>query len=98
MDELPHKKPQKPSTDKTLESKKKKKVTKKQVAKLPPIVATTPPYSIIADLQNQKADITIAQLLKSVPKLRAELSRGLRRSMPKSAKLAEHLYNRSLRS
>ncbi|CAG8466295.1 15105_t:CDS:2 [Cetraspora pellucida] len=52
---------------------------------LPQIAALVPPYNIVADARDKPANITVSQLIRIAPSLRAELNRSLKRKkvMPK---------------
>lgn len=70
-------------------AKKKRPVTKKKTQKgQPSISAHLPPYNVVADLQQQRANITFGQLLQISPKLRSDVGRSLRKPTGRSAKFA----------
>jgi hypothetical protein len=65
----------KPATD---TKKKKVVVRKKKMPKVQPsIAAHIQPYNIVADLQQQRANITFGQLLQISPKLRSDVGKSL---------------------
>ncbi|CAG8530301.1 3786_t:CDS:2 [Ambispora leptoticha] len=74
-----------------------KKAVKRKVTKPvePPVTAKIQPYSIMADLQNKKADITYAQLFQAAPNVRKEALKILRPGRVTKGKLAEFCLNRS---
>ncbi|CAG8700560.1 7447_t:CDS:2, partial [Ambispora leptoticha] len=56
-------------------------VRRKRIGEEPPqISALIPRYSIIADIRDKPANITISQLLQEVPSMQVELSKSLRKS------------------
>ncbi|CAG8850151.1 6449_t:CDS:2, partial [Gigaspora margarita] len=57
-------------TDETLKRKPVKKRKTKPID--PQIITNIQPYSVIADLQNKKADITYAQLFQAAPNMKRE--------------------------
>jgi hypothetical protein len=69
--------------------KKKTTVRKKKTPKVQPsIAAHIPPYNIVANLQQQRANITFGQLFQISPKLRSDVGKSLRKPMTRSAKFA----------
>ncbi|GBC33781.2 retroviral-like aspartic protease 1 [Rhizophagus irregularis DAOM 181602=DAOM 197198] len=69
--------------------KKKATVWKKKTLKVQPsIAAHIPLYNIVADLQQQRANITFGQLFQISPKLRNDVGKSLRKPMTRSAKFA----------
>ncbi|RGB23696.1 hypothetical protein C1646_774145 [Rhizophagus diaphanus] len=68
---------------------KKATVQKKKTPKVQPsITAHIPPYNIVADLQQQRANITFGQLFQISPKLRSDVGKSLRKPTTRSAKFA----------
>jgi hypothetical protein len=65
----------------TTKQPKKKATTKKRPAQRvqPSIAAHIQPYNIVADLQQQKANISFGQLFQISPKLRSDVNRSLRK-------------------
>jgi hypothetical protein len=66
---------------------------KKSKVQQPSITAHIPPYNIVADLQQQNANITFGQLFSLSPKLRAEVNKSLRKPAARSAKFAHQDTN-----
>ena len=82
MNEAPEaKEPKKPEKLKNLTKPRKTLASRRKSIDedLPQIASLIPKYSIVADLQNQKADITYGQLLLSAPGMRQDLVKSLQK-------------------
>src|SRR5581483_3845394 len=67
---------------KTVEEELAKKIIRKKKSKiaLPVLTTMAKPYNILEDLAQQKANITVAQLIQTSPSQRTQLSKGMRRA------------------
>src|SRR3954447_19967364 len=71
---------------------------KRQTQKTQPsISAHIQPYNIVADLQQQRANISFGQLFQISPKLRSDVRKSLRKPVSRSAKLAAQFSDKSNR-
>ncbi|CAB4489670.1 unnamed protein product [Rhizophagus irregularis] len=74
---------------------KKKVVTRKKATQKtqPSISAHIQPYNIVADLQQQRANISFGQLFQISPKLRSDVGKSLRKPGTRSSKMVAQFSN-----
>jgi hypothetical protein len=72
-------------------------VTKKKHSQKmqPSIAAHIQPYNVVADLQQQRANISFGQLFQISPKLRSDVGKSLRKPATRSAKFSAQLSDKS---
>jgi len=97
----PEKEPEKPVVKTATVARLKKKVVPKKKTtqkSQPSIAAHLPLYNVVADLQQQRANITFGQLLQLSPRLRSDVGRSLRKPGTRNPKIVAQFVDNIARS
>jgi len=97
----PEKEPEKPVVKTVTVARLKKKVVPKKKTtqkSQPSIAAHLPLYNVVADLQQQRANITFGQLLQLSPRLRSDVGRSLRKPGTRNPKIVAQFVDNIARS